>query len=75
MDDVLCDYRTAYNAAREKYPDIKYPQSQLDFFRKLLPVEGAIDALNYLNCQDNLEVYILTAPSIRNPLCYLEKRL
>jgi len=75
MDDVLCDYRSSYNAALKKNPEIKYPQSQIDFFRKLIPVNGAIEGFKYLLNLSQYDVYILTAPSIKNPLCYLEKRL
>lgn len=75
MDDVLCDYSTAYNSALKDNPGIKYPQSQIDFYRKLKPIDGAIDGFIYLQNLLTCDVYILTAPSIRNPLCYLEKRL
>ncbi|MFA6403100.1 MAG: hypothetical protein WCX31_15975 [Salinivirgaceae bacterium] len=75
MDDVLCDYRTGYENAINKNPKIVFPQSQYGFFRNLLPIEGAIDAIKHLSSQVHFEIYILTAPSILNPLCYTEKRL
>jgi 5'-nucleotidase len=75
MDDVLCDYKNAYANALQNNPDIKYPQSQIDFYRKLKPIDGAIEGFNYLYKQAIFDVYILTAPSVKNPLCYLEKRL
>ena len=73
MDDVLCDFSGARNEALTKNPDVKYPQSQLDFFRKLEPKQGAVKGLSYL--LENHNTYIATAPSICNPLCYTEKAL
>ncbi|WP_291725594.1 5' nucleotidase, NT5C type [Bernardetia sp.] len=75
MDDVLCDYKAAFTKAIEKNPEIQYPQSQFDFFRKLKPITGSIEAIEFLRKQDIFEVYILTAPSLFNPISYLEKRL
>ncbi len=75
MDDVLCDFIGAYKKARQQTPESKYPQCQLDFFRKLEPIEGAIEGFNKLWSDEKYEVYVLTAPSVMNPLCYMEKRL
>ncbi|MFD3396348.1 hypothetical protein ACE41R_05835 [Alteromonas macleodii] len=75
MDDVICDYRKAYNVARQEKPEIVYPQSLYGFFADLEPVEGALDAMKALQQSERHDVYILTAPSIYNPLCYTEKRI
>lgn len=75
MDDVLCNYSEGYNKALTDNPDIKYPQCQYGFYRNLSPKEGALSGIIYLDSQDLFEVYILTAPSVKNPLCYTEKRL
>jgi len=75
MDDVLCDYTRAYQEALTINPDIKYPQSQYGFFVNLPVIEGAVDAVNTLIQSKNYEVYILTAPSTRNPFSYTEKRV
>ena len=75
MDDVICDFKASYRQKLLLEPDIKYPQSQNDFFRNLKPITNSIESVNYLNKQDLFDLYILTAPSIRNPLSYLEKRL
>jgi len=73
MDDVICDFTGAYKEALKNNPDIKYPQSQLDFFRSLKPLPDAIKVMQYfLNFHNT---YIATAPSIYNPLCYTEKAL
>lgn len=74
MDDVLCNYTAMHQERLNKEPNIKYPQSQYGFFRNLEPKEGGIEGLNYLKSQPIFEIYILTAPSIKNPLCYSEKR-
>ncbi len=75
MDDVLCDYSKAHQQALLDNPQIQFPQSQFDFFRKLLPIKDAIFAIQYLSLQPAFDIYILTAPSVQNPLCYTEKRL
>lgn len=75
MDDVLCDYTTCHKEAVSQNPKIPYPQSQYGFFRNLRPIKGSLEATKYLNSQSIFDVYILTAPSIKNPLCYIEKRL
>jgi 5'-nucleotidase len=75
MDDVLCDYTGAHRSAIDRNPGIKFPQSQYDFFRTLIAIDGAIEALLDLNKSEIYEPYILTAPSCKNPLCYTEKRL
>ncbi|PCI73007.1 MAG: hypothetical protein COB38_02340 [Gammaproteobacteria bacterium] len=75
MDDVLCDFTGEYQKDIIANPVIKFPQSQYGFFNKLPPLEGAIDAINALIACSQYDPYILTAPSIRNPLCYTEKRV
>lgn len=75
MDDVLCQYTTAFQKAIKENPAIQYPQSQYDFFRKLSPVKDALSSVQFLRQQPIFDVYILTAPSVKNPLCYTEKRL
>ena len=75
MDDVLCQFREAYREAVAKNPAIQFPQSQYGFFANLLPVKGGIETVKQLIASDRYDPYILTAPSIRNPLCYLEKRV
>lgn len=75
MDDVLCDYTTYHSKALAQNPKIPYPQSQYGFFRSLPPIRDSIESVKYLNKQKIFDVYVLTAPSIKNPLCYIEKRL
>jgi len=75
MDDTICDFTVAYMAARQRVPDQKYPQAQMDFFRKLEPIQGAVAGMNVLHNSGRYDVWILTKPSVLNPLCYTEKRL
>ena len=74
MDDVLCNYTESYSAELERNPEIRYPQSQYGFFRNLKPILGSINGIKMLDEDERYMVYILTAPSYKNPLCYSEKR-
>lgn len=75
MDLTLCDYVSAYKKSRTEHPEISYPQSVPGFFTNLEPLPHAIDTLIWLDQHRLFEVYILTAPSVKNPNCYTEKRL
>jgi len=75
MDDVICDFSAAYHSHKETFPEIAYPQSIKNFFRNMAPMEGAIDAVTLFRNSDDIDVYVLTAPSTRNPLSYTEKRI
>ena len=71
MDGVLCDFAEAHATALAANPGIQYPQSQYGFFRNLKPLAGALAAMASLRSNPAIELYILTAPSIPNPLCCL----
>ncbi|MGH1337499.1 MAG: 5' nucleotidase, NT5C type [Aureispira sp.] len=74
MDNTLCDYTGKFSEMQANSKDpLPYPQSQYGFFSSLEPLPGAIAA--YQALQEHYEVYILTAPSYLNPLCYTEKRV
>jgi 5'(3')-deoxyribonucleotidase len=73
MDDVMCDFTGARKSSLLKNPEIIYPQSQLDYFRQLKPIYGAVEGFNYL--LNHFDAYIASAPSIYNPLSYTEKAL
>jgi 5'(3')-deoxyribonucleotidase len=73
MDDTICNFTKAYNEAIARFPEQKYPQAQLDFFRKLEPMPDAISSIKRLD--ENYEVLFATRPSHNNPLCYTEKAL
>jgi 5'-nucleotidase len=74
LDDTLCDFKSAFLTALKMNPAIQYPQSQYRFFANLEPIEGAIKAVKDLINSEQYDPYILSAPSIRNPLSYAEKR-
>lgn len=73
MDGVLCNYSKAYNEHLERNPEIKHPQSQYGFFTNLEPMEYCEHVVPDL--MGEYDVYILTAPSTKNPLSYTEKRV
>jgi 5'(3')-deoxyribonucleotidase len=73
MDRVICDYDKQYNRIKSFYPNMIYPQSLHGFFSTLEPIDGAIDGVNLL--RKYFDVYILTRPSIMNPISYTEKRI
>lgn len=75
MDDVICDFKGAYEIYRREFPNIEYPQSIAGFFENLKPIKDAIEVVSELRNSDNYNIYILTAPSTRNPLSYTEKRI
>lgn len=75
MDGVLCDFETAFIRDKALFTDTAYPQSRQGFYLNLSLILGAQDAMNVLLTVDNIDPFILTAPSIYNPLSYTEKRL
>lgn len=74
MDNVMCDFNGSKNYALKLNPEIKYPHSQVDFFRQLEPIYGMKNALQMF-IDSGIDVYILTAPSTMNPMSYTEKML
>lgn len=54
---------------------VRYPQSNVGFFENLEPIQGGVETIKELIESDVYDPYILTAPSIKNPLSYSEKRL
>lgn len=73
MDGVLCNIVRGYTWAKEHHPEIRHPQSIPGLFENLEPIEGAIEAVNRL--REDFELWILSAPSVKNPNCYKEKRI
>jgi 5'-nucleotidase len=68
LDDTLADYTSAYEQGA-----LNYPQAEFGFFAGLKPLYGGIGYLKYLQSKSNINVWILTAPSTKNLLCYSEK--
>ena len=75
MDDVLAGFKAGIYKRVAEYPFTFIPQSKVGFFENLEPICGAIDAVNKLRKNNLFDIYILTAPSTRNPHSYTEKRL
>lgn len=75
MDDTLCDFAGAFHYKVWQNPAIQYPQSQYGFFANLQPLTGAVSAVKALIASPLYDPHILTAPSVKNPLCYTEKRI
>lgn len=75
MDDVLCYYTDAMEACKTACPEMKYPQAQVDFFRNLKPNPFAVETFRTMRHDPRFDPWILTAPSMKNPLSYMEKRI
>ncbi|MDG3085291.1 hypothetical protein P7F88_03900 [Vibrio hannami] len=75
MDDVLCEYTRAFEEKQRTFPSVRYPQSQYGFFANLEPVEDAVESAKKLIASEQFDPYILTAPSVYNPMSYTEKRI
>lgn len=72
MDNVLCDYDKAIEKRKKENPEIYYPQAEYGFFFDLEPIYMAISS--FKNLSKIYDVWILTAPSVYNPMSYTEKR-
>ena len=75
MDHTLCDYDTTYKRYQAENPSTPFPQSIPGFYSSMDPLPGAVEVYRWLHSQDQLAVFILTAPSLKNPHSYMEKRL
>jgi 5'(3')-deoxyribonucleotidase len=73
MDGVLCDYHGEYSRRIIINPENKFPQAEWGFFIDLPLIDGAKDGINAV--AKFYDTWILTRPSIKNPLCYTEKRV
>jgi 5'-nucleotidase len=74
MDDTLCKFVGQAYLDLKANPSIKYPQSVYGFFTKLKPHANAVESMKEM-VDMGLDVWILTRPSVLNPLCYTEKRV
>ena len=45
MDDVLCDFSTAFNQCLLENPGIRFPQSQYGFYRNLAPIPDGLKSV------------------------------
>lgn len=74
MDGTMVDFSSAYKARRQENPLVGYPQSEYGFFENLKPFPDMVETMKAMQADIRYEVFILTAPSEKNPLCYTEKR-
>ncbi len=74
MDDTIVDFISSYKKVKDE-TGLEYPQSKVGFFEELPLIEGARDVILWLDSKDIFDVYILTAPSIKNKHCYTEKAI
>lgn len=72
MDGVIADYMSSYKKLYDPFSN-KFPQNNWGMFSNLEPIEGAINAVKKL--MEYYDVWILSKPSYKNPLCYTEKRV
>ena len=75
MDHTLCDFSASYLEYKEDFPQVEYPHSIPGFFTGLAPLPNAVEVFRWLKNHSDVDLYILTAPSVRNPHSYTEKRL
>jgi 5'-nucleotidase len=75
MDDTICDFSGSLRRFIKNGGTLKFPQSKIGFFENLPPLPNALESVNQLRQHSGYDVYILTAPSTRNPSCYSEKRI
>ena len=73
LDDTMCQFKKHFLDYIIKNPANKFPQSTYKFFETIEPIEGAIYSIKELATK--YDVWILTRPSVLNPLCYTEKRV
>ena len=70
MDGVLCNYEKAFNAKRIRGQK-EFPQAEARFFENLEEIEDSRIYINILHGW--YDVWIMTAPSVKNPNSYTEK--
>ena len=75
MDGVISDFQSAKKAALKAHPSILEPHLEYGFYMSLAPIKDAISSVQYLIEETPHDIYILTAPAVRNPASYIEKRL
>jgi len=71
LDGVCADYRKIYLSRLAHDPDNKYPQATYGFFMEMEEIKDAITAVKTL--AEHYDVWFLSAPSHRNPMCLAEK--
>lgn len=73
MDHCAVDFELGKQKWLTEFPDEKYPHSHLEFWINLEPMPGFLDALKQL--EEMYDVFLLTAPSLRNRACWTGKSI
>jgi len=73
MDGVLADIAKQHAIYKKIFPTQPYLQSQYGFFLDMDPIKDSIKAVKQL--MSHFDVWILTAPSWKNPMCLAEKNM
>ncbi len=74
MDDTLFKYKEHYIDRKDK-TKLEFPQSEKGFYEDLPLKENAKEVFLWLCEQEIFDVYILTAPSLKNKHSYSEKAI
>ena len=62
MDDVLCDYTSAFQIIKAQQPEVEFPQSVPGFFENLKPMTNAVNS--FLELAGRVEVDKRKTPKI-----------
>jgi len=73
MDGVLADIAKQHLKYKKLFPGQPYPQSQYGFFLDMDAIKDSIKVVKQL--MSHFDVWILTAPSWKNPMCLAEKNM
>ena len=71
LDGVCADSKKLAAEKLKKNPSMLYPQAEYGFFMEMEEIKDAVSAVKTL--AEHYEVYFLSAPSYKNPLCLAEK--
>lgn len=73
MDHCAVDFERGKQEWLAQFPDEKLPHSHLQFWINLKPMPGFLESLERL--EETFDVYLLTAPSLRNTTCWTGKAI
>ena len=74
LDDTLCMYSYMHEECIKLNPGNKFPQSEYGFYLKLPLMYLGKESLHKLQAF-GFEIWLLSRPSFKNPMCYTEKRV
>lgn len=73
MDHCAVDFEKGKRNWLATFPDENYPHSHMEFWINLEPMPGFLESLRHL--EKKYDVFLLTAPSIRNRACWTGKAI